>query len=133
MAGVGFTSSTPIFCVKDLALSLVHYRDVLGFRIPWQWSEAQAFDENAAPTFASVGRGEIEIFLCQQEQGQPGAWLFLRLASLGDLAAIQAEFEASGAKILEPPTDRPWGMREMHVADPDGNTLRIGAPLGTPC
>jgi len=133
MADIGYTSTTPILCVNDLAASLVHYRDVLGFRINWQWSEAQAFDENAAPTFACVGRGEVGIYLCQQDQGQPGTWLFLRLASLEDLSAVHDEFEAAGAEILEPPTDRPWGMREMHVADPDGNTFRIGAALGAPC
>jgi hypothetical protein len=32
-------------------------------------------------------------------------------------------------KITEPPTDKPWGMREMLVEDMDGHTLRIGAPL----
>ena len=33
---------------------------------------------------------------------------------------------ASGANILEPPEDRTWGMRELLVADIDGNTFRIG-------
>ena len=28
-----------------------------------------------------------------------------------------------------PPTDQPWGLREMHVVDPDGNRLRICARL----
>lgn len=26
-----------------------------------------------------------------------------------------------GAKIIEPPTTRPWGARNMHFCDPDGN------------
>lgn len=130
---VGFTYSTPILCVNDLAASLVHYVEVLGFLVQWKWSAEQAFDEAAAPTFACVQRGEVALFLCHQGQGQPGAWLSLHLASLEDVAAIHAELVAAGATISEPPADRPWGMREMHVQDLDGNTFRIGAPLSSSC
>lgn len=28
-----------------------------------------------------------------------------------------------------PPSDKPWGMREAHFIDPDGNLLNIGSPL----
>jgi hypothetical protein len=27
-----------------------------------------------------------------------------------------------------PPTDEPWGVREMHVVHPDGHTFRISQP-----
>ena len=47
-----------------------------------------------------------------------------------ELAALHAEYEKSGARILNPPTDEPWGMREMLVADLDGNTFRMGVPAG---
>lgn len=44
---------------------------------------------------------------------------------------------ARGATIRQPPTNYPWGSREVHVFDPDGHVLRLGAdapagePLGT--
>jgi uncharacterized glyoxalase superfamily protein PhnB len=28
-----------------------------------------------------------------------------------------------------PPEDKPWGMREFAVVDPDGSLLRIGTPV----
>jgi uncharacterized glyoxalase superfamily protein PhnB len=34
-----------------------------------------------------------------------------------------------GAIIKSPPGDKPWGMREMQVADPDGNVIRFGSAL----
>jgi uncharacterized glyoxalase superfamily protein PhnB len=34
-----------------------------------------------------------------------------------------------GFEITWPPTDMPWGMREMHVRHPDGHILRIGTGL----
>ena len=32
----------------------------------------------------------------------------------------------------EPPDEMPWGRREMHLVDPDGNRLRFAAPLHAP-
>jgi hypothetical protein len=29
--------------------------------------------------------------------------------------------------IQMPPTDTRWGLRELHVADPDGNVIRFGS------
>jgi len=33
-----------------------------------------------------------------------------------------------GATIKSPPDDKPWGVREMQVADLDGNVLRLASP-----
>ncbi|MGH7176551.1 MAG: hypothetical protein ACREJC_04140 [Tepidisphaeraceae bacterium] len=31
------------------------------------------------------------------------------------------------AIIRQPPTNFPWGLREMNVQDPDGHRLRMGS------
>ena len=31
-----------------------------------------------------------------------------------------------GADVIEPPADRPWGVREMHVRDPNEHVIRFG-------
>ena len=39
---------------------------------------------------------------------------------------VDVEFErlkSLGVKILEPPTVRPWGAKNMSFADPDGNSV----------
>ena len=122
----GFTWLTPVLCVTDLAASLDHYESVLGFAVAWKWSEDSAFDEDAKPTFACVNRGECSIFLCQNGQGTPGAWICLNLDSREALEEVYAEYRQSAADIVEAPTDCPWGMREMIVRDPDKNVFRIG-------
>lgn len=41
---------------------------------------------------------------------------------------VDAEFErlkAMGARIVEPPQTRPWGARNMHFCDPDGNHIYL--------
>ncbi len=67
-----------------------------------------------------------QIFLCKQCQGHPGAWamVFAR-----DLEHLHEEFVKNDALVTMPPTDMPWGVREMHVADPDGNVIRFGGGL----
>lgn len=53
-------------------------------------------------------------------------WMYLNVASLEDLAALYHEYQAKAARIIEPPTDKPWAMREMLIEDVDGHILRIG-------
>ncbi len=55
-------------------------------------------------------------------------WIYLNLALLEDLAALYQEYQAHAAKIIEPPTDKSWAMREMLIEDVGGHILRIGAP-----
>jgi uncharacterized glyoxalase superfamily protein PhnB len=45
-------------------------------------------------------------------------WLHVR-----DVHAVGHELEEAAVDIIESPTDRPWGLREMQIRDPDG--LRI--------
>ena len=123
----GFKFVTPILCVNNVAESLQHYETVLGFETAWTWSE-EGF-EKGTPVFACVCRGDISYFLAQQNQGNPGSWSSLFLKDKSELEAIHKEYQSSGANILEAPTDKSWGMREMLVEDLDGNTFRIGCTI----
>jgi uncharacterized glyoxalase superfamily protein PhnB len=42
-------------------------------------------------------------------------WLQVR-----DVDAVGHELEEAGVDISELPTDKPWGLREMQMQDPDG-------------
>ena len=42
-----------------------------------------------------------------------------------DVDAEHARLQAAGVCVLAPPTDRPWGERTLHVADPDGNVVEL--------
>jgi catechol 2,3-dioxygenase-like lactoylglutathione lyase family enzyme len=48
-----------------------------------------------------------------------------------DIDALSAEWAAlglpaAGIPRFVPAADKPWGMRELHVVDPDGNLVRAG-------
>ena len=42
-----------------------------------------------------------------------------------DVDAVGRELEDSGVSIVEPPVEKPWGLREMRIQDPDGVRLVI--------
>ena len=42
-----------------------------------------------------------------------------------DLEIAHAAVRAAGHPLAEAPTDRPWGLRDFRLADPDGYYLRI--------
>ncbi len=46
-----------------------------------------------------------------------------------DIDAMYAGFKARGLVAEMEPTNQDWGMREVYVRDPDGNSLRFGSPM----
>ena len=42
-----------------------------------------------------------------------------------DLDAAREQIEAAGYPIAEAATDRPWGLRDFRLLDPDGYYLRV--------
>ncbi len=108
----------PILHVRSLKASQAYYRDMLGFKVDWEYGEP--------PDFGAVSRSHSVIFLCQDCVTPPGAWtmIFAR-----DVDKLYDELRARHALIRQPPTDMPWGTREIQVADPDGNVIRFGTGI----
>jgi catechol 2,3-dioxygenase-like lactoylglutathione lyase family enzyme len=112
------SSARPIFVVRSLSESQHYYRDKLGFRLDW--------DHGDPPDFGSVSRSELVLFISEGGHGQSGSWA---LAFARDVDKLYKELTRRGALIKMPPTNMPWGLREMHVADPDGNVIRFGTGI----
>lgn len=115
-----FECVTPILNVKNLQASMDYYVHKLGFEKKWDWGDP--------PDFGCVRRGQVEIFLCEGSQGQPGMWMSI---FMDDVDALYEEYKKSGATILNAPTNYPWQTREMLVEDLDGHRFRMsGEPAG---
>lgn len=108
-------SIIPILYSDDIERSIAYYTQVLGFEEKWEWEDP--------PTFGGVNWGDVRIFFCKNEQGSPGTWLCINLENVDEYYEL---IKARGAKILSPPDDKPWFMREMLVSDPDGHVIRFG-------
>ena len=55
-----------------------------------------------------------------------GAWMMM---VADDLDTLHQHCLAQELEVTWPPTDLPWGVREMHVRHPDGHVFRIGQGL----
>jgi len=111
-----FGGVTPILCVKDLPASMDYYVQKLGFEKLWDWGDP--------PTFGCVRRGKVQIFFCENCQGQPGMWMSI---FLDDVDALYEEYKKSGAIIIKEPENYPWETREMLVEDLDGHRFRMSS------
>jgi hypothetical protein len=128
---------TPILNVSSMEESFAWFRK-LGWIKKWDWG--------TPPTFGSVGSGECEIFLCHDGQGgrgkgknastrdgdesqtgDLGVWMTIWV---DDVDTIHRNCVAQGLDVTWPPTNEPWGVREMHVRHPDGHVLRISTGTG---
>ena len=114
---IAFGGVTPVLRVSSVEASIEYYTRALGFHVNFK------FPNEKAPFFASVSRGSCGIFLCEGDQGNPGAWVWIDGV---DVEKVYEEFLQSGAKIRNPPTNYEWAL-EMQVEDLDGNVLRIGS------
>jgi catechol 2,3-dioxygenase-like lactoylglutathione lyase family enzyme len=121
---------TPILNVSNIEESF-RWFEKLGWKKGWDWGDP--------PTFGGVHSDHCEIFLCQDGQGgrgrsprpgthgyddsaDQGAWLSIWV---DDVDAVHRHCVEQGLEVTWPPSDEPWGIREMHVRHPDGHVFRI--------
>jgi catechol 2,3-dioxygenase-like lactoylglutathione lyase family enzyme len=103
---------TPQLPVTDIPATQAWYRDVRGFAV------AGANDD-----FGAVSADRVEIFFRRVDTPGPSVTCCVRVE---DADALCEAYRERGAKIVEEISDRPWGMREFTVEDPNGHLFRIG-------
>ena len=117
--------ATPQVFVTDLARSLAHYRDRLGFEIVYTHGEP--------PFYGEVRRDGARLNLRVVDESpflagvQEREELLSAYVEVTDPEALAHEVEEAGAEIHAPLRRTPWGTIEVIVRDPDGNLLLFGA------
>lgn len=119
-----------ILFVSDLERSIGFYRDVLG--LPFRFAtESYAEFATEGAKFALYARSHLPELLGVAAPAGEAPWPQGEVAFFRD--DVDAEHERlveAGVRVLAPPTDRPWGERTLHVADPDGNVVELTRPKG---
>src|SRR6516162_818012 len=101
-----------VFVVSDMAKSVEQYRDALGFTITFQYGQ---------PIFyACLCRDEVSLHLIAAQKtkrlaGNGGICVFVN-----DVDSVHADLVARGAKVIKPPQNYDYGMRDFDVVDLDG-------------
>jgi catechol 2,3-dioxygenase-like lactoylglutathione lyase family enzyme len=114
-ADVSAECLTPILYVKDFKAAAKYYTEKLLFNLVWDWGKP--------PTLGCVKLDKVEIFFCLGGQGCPGTWLSI---FLDDIDGYHDRIKKLGAEVIYGPKDEPWGVREIHVRDPNGHVIRFG-------
>jgi len=105
----------PAIFAPDVRAAVEFYTTKLGFRPGFTWGEP--------PTTAGVNLGSVQIFF---EQGTPrpeGCNLYFVVGDADELFQFQ---QANGVEVVEPPGDRPFGLRDYQVRDLHGYMLGFG-------
>ncbi len=117
-----FTTIFPIITTKDLAAALAFYRDLLGATVSYEFPGP---DGEPAYVGLELGPGELGIGRDLTSTAGPSERFSLWVYTDDCDAAIE-RLRSAGVKIVEEPTDQPWGERVARVLDPDGNTVIVG-------
>jgi catechol 2,3-dioxygenase-like lactoylglutathione lyase family enzyme len=134
---MNLTLSTCFVLVHDPDLALAFYRDTLGLEL----RNDVARGDFRWITVGAISQPDVAIVLTNYLNGSPAdsdalAALLAKGALNGvhfhtdDLDASFEKLGASGAEIVQEPTDQPWGTRDCAVRDPSGNMVRIDQPPG---
>ena len=132
---MNLTLSTCFVLVHDPDAALAFYRDTLGLEA----RNDVAREDFRWITVGAASQPGVGIVLTNYLNGSPAdrdalAALVAKGALNGvhfhtdDLDASFEKLRASGAEIVQEPTEQPWGTRDCAVRDPSGNLVRIDQP-----
>ena len=119
----------------DPDASLAFYRDTVGFEVRndvgyggRRWITVGPVGQPDTsvvlqPPFADPGITEDERRTIVEMMAK-GTYARLMLAT-ADLDGVFALLEASGAEVVQEPTEQPYGIRDCAFRDPAGNLVRI--------
>lgn len=104
-----FGPPVPELPVEDVERAQQHYKDVLGFRVGWIEPDKG---------IGSVERDNAVIFFRRRKLPfEPAVhWMYAQ-----NIEATYQELQDSGANIVDPLAEKPWGLRQFTVQDLDGN------------
>ena len=117
-----FTSVFPILTTTDLGAALTFYRDLLEAKVSYEFPGP---DDEPAYVGLELGTAHLGIGRDPAATAEPSPRFSLWVYTEDCDAAVE-QLRAAGVKIVEEPTDQPWGERVARVLDPDGNLVLLG-------
>ena len=117
--------------VKDMAVMVRFYRDVLGFEIKEDENTSNVFLEKDGTLFLLYRRTDFEKMTNTRFNYADNINGHYEIAlSVENYAAVDKTFEEvvlKGAVPVMKPTTEEWGQRTCYISDPEGNLIEIGS------
>ena len=108
-----FNTPVPELPVADVERAQAHYRDTFGFPVGWIQPDKE---------IGAVNRDHTSIFFRKRAAPFEPAVLWVHAP---EIDTSYAEFQATGAHIVEPLEKKPWGLRQFTVEDLDHNRFHF--------
>ena len=110
---------------RDFERSVAFYRDTLGLHPMREFGEG-----SSRGVVFFLGGGYLEITDRQVDPPAPSTELWLQVR---DVRQAERDLRSAGVSITEGAVEKPWGLIELRVPDPDGLTLiLVEVPPGHP-
>jgi catechol 2,3-dioxygenase-like lactoylglutathione lyase family enzyme len=109
-------SITSVLHVSDIDRSLTFYKNVLGFEEDFRFGD-----------YVGLKAGDVSLHLSQPDQhirpvGGGTVYVFC-----DDIDSYYKDrIDGAGIRIVQPPANQDYGMRDFIVHDPDGNQISFG-------
>jgi lactoylglutathione lyase len=125
--------------VRKFDETFLFYRDVLGFKVTWGdlgeiYAQFQPGDD--PKEFFSIFQRNLiaedigTTNLPASAAAQDTMMLIFSLGSLENVDKFYKEMRGKGVKFVDQPLDHPrWGIRTVHLRDPDDNLLEFMADM----
>src|SRR5688572_4712778 len=113
-------AAIPILPARDLVETRAFY-ERLGFETVGWWPEAFG-------GYAILTKGDLELHFFRFAALDPATSYAQCYWRVPDVDALYREMTSIGVRV-NAPDDRPWGMREFALGDPNGTLVRIGQRL----
>ncbi len=117
--------------VKDMAVMIRFYRDVLGFEIKEDENTSNVYLVKDGTLFLLYGRDDFEKMTDRKYEyikGINGHFeIALYVDTFKEVDEEYAKAVSKGATSVLEPTTEPWGQRTCYIADPEGNLIEIGS------
>jgi predicted enzyme related to lactoylglutathione lyase len=110
-------SSRALLSPADLERSFQFYSQTLRLHVYREWGSG-----STRGVVFFLGGGFLELSGSSEAPSSEKVSLWLQVR---EVDAVRRELEDSGVDLIEPPVDKPWGLRGMRVQDPDGVRLVI--------
>lgn len=120
--------------VADFNKTFLFYRDIIGFSVTFgdvgeHYAQFQTGDASALGIFSKkimadvVGTSHLPSKVISQDNC---ALIF----SVDDVDKFYKKISSKGVEFVNQPTDQPdWGIRVVHLRDPEGNLLEFSSDL----
>ncbi|HYV60173.1 MAG TPA: VOC family protein [Acidimicrobiia bacterium] len=115
--------SHPVLAVHDLETSAAWYEAVLGC----------TRDDVDPGNWVFCRSGKVRFMLGRCPDALPASAIgdhsYVAYLDVDDVDRAYARAVEASAEVLKPPTDEPWGRREICLRSPDGHRFMLGNVL----